>query len=392
LKILLIHDFYQVFGGEDAVPVSERVLLENRGHSVLFYSRHNDELRSFGIPEKIRFLFDTVYSFRTKHEIQRSVEEWKPDVAYVHNIYPLISPSVYHLLSSLKIPIVQCVHDFRPFCPNGLFYTQGERCQRCKGGNYLHAVEHRCYKNSYVLSALYATSVGLNRLNRMLDKINAFICLTNFYRQLLLEQGIPDEKIFVRPNSIDVSKVTPDFGEPFGEYAVYLGRLSAEKGPWTLLRAFEQTPEAHLKIIGTGPLEQDVLRYIREKKLSNVEMLGFKTGEEKWQLLKRSLFAIIPSECYENFPVASLEFYAAGKPVVAANLGGLPYIIADGCTGLLFHPGNSADLADKIRHLFSNPEQAVRMGRQARELAETEFGPEKSYQSLMNIFKWVQTA
>ena len=126
--------------------------------------------------------------------------------------------------------------------------------------------------------------------------------------------------------------------------------------------------------------------------MRNVEMMGFKTGEEKWKLLKDSLFAIIPSECYENFPVASLEFYAAGKPVVAANLGGLPYIIADGQTGLLFQPGDSTDLADKVRHLFNHPEQAVRMGRRARELAEIEFGPEKSYQNLMNIFEWVQTA
>src|SRR5439155_7842466 len=203
--------------------------------------------------EKIRFVFDTIYSFRTKRDIQRSVAEWDPEVAYIHNVYPLISPSVYHLLSTLEIPIVQCVHDFRPFCPNGLFYTHGERCQRCKGGNYLHAVRHCCYKDSYFLSALYATSVGLNRLQHMMDKINAYICLTDFYKQLLLEQGIPDEKIFIRPNSIDMSIVTPDFGGAFGEYAVYLGRLSAEKGPWTLLRAFEQIPEARLKIIGTGP-------------------------------------------------------------------------------------------------------------------------------------------
>ncbi len=392
MKILLIHDFYQVFGGEDAVPLSEQTLLEKRGHSVLFYSRHNDELRSFSIPEKMRFVFDTIYSFRTKRDIQRSVAEWDPEVAYIHNVYPLISPSVYHLLSTLEIPIVQCVHDFRPFCPNGLFYTHGERCQRCKGGNYLHAVRHCCYKDSYFLSALYATSVGLNRLQHMMDKINAYICLTDFYKRLLLEQGIPDEKIFIRPSSIDMSMVTPDFGGAFGEYAVYLGRLSAEKGPWTLLRAFEQTPEARLKIIGTGPLEEEVRRYIQEKGLRNVEMMGFKTGEEKWKLLKDSLFAIIPSECFENFPVASLEFYAAGKPVVAANLGGLPYIIADGQTGLLFQPGDSTDLADKVRHLFNHPEQAVRMGRRARELAEIEFGSEKSYQNLMNIFEWVQTA
>jgi glycosyltransferase involved in cell wall biosynthesis len=390
MKVLLIHDFYQIFGGEDAVALSERKLLEKHGHQVLLYSRHNDELQSFGVPDKLYFIFDTVYSMRTAREVKKTVLDFQPDVAYIHNIYPLISPSVYHLLYSMDVPIVQCVHNFRPFCPNGLFFTHGERCQRCKGGNYLHSIVHHCYRDSYYLSLVYAASVAVNRLKNMLDRISAFICLTKFYEKLLVEQGVPEEKIFVRPSSIDTSVVTPHFGAALDPYAVYLGRLSVEKGPWTLLRAFEYAPEVRLKIIGTGPLEEDMRRYIQEKGLHNVEMVGFKTGEEKWELLKNALFAVISSDCYENFPVAALEFYAAGKPIVAPDLGGLPYIIKDAQTGLLFRPDNSADLADKARHLFSHPEEAVRMGRRARELAEIEFSPDKSYENLMNIFEQVR--
>jgi glycosyltransferase involved in cell wall biosynthesis len=392
LKVLLIHDFYQQFGGEDAVALSERKLLERYGHEVLFYTRHNDEIQTFGAAQKLWFGFDTLYSFRTSREIQEAVAKWRPDVAYIHNVYPLISPSVYHLLHSLGIPTVQCVHDFRPICPNGWFYTQGEICERCKGGNYLHAIRHRCYKDSYALSALYAATLSVNRLAHMIDKIGAFICLTEFYEQKLLEVGVPQEKIYIRPTSIDASAISPGDRALTADYAVYLGRLSPEKGLWTVVQAFEQAKAGRLKIIGTGPLEGELRQYIREKGLDNVEMVGFRSGEEKWELLRNALFAIIPSVCYENFPVVSLEYYAMAKPIVAANLGGLPYIIVDGETGLLFKPGDAADLAQKIRYLLSHHEEAARMGRRGRELAETKYGLDQSYQNLMNIFQQVQAA
>src|SRR5437868_2036962 len=183
MKILFIHNFYQQFGGEDSAAIAEQKLLEQNGHELLCYTRHNDEIAQYSFGEKAQFLYRTLYSRRTQQEIRAAVARFRPEVAFVHNVYPLISPALYHTLHSLRVPIVQVVHDFRPYCANGWYYVQGKICERCKFGNYLHAISHRCYKDSYLLSALYSGTLFMNRLAGMTDKIDAFICLTGFYKQ-----------------------------------------------------------------------------------------------------------------------------------------------------------------------------------------------------------------
>ena len=390
MKILFIHDFYQQFGGEDSVALAERQLLEERGEEVLFWTRHNDEIKDYGILQKANFFAETVYSRRTVRDLRKAAAEFKPDVAFVHNIYPLISPSLYYALHALRVPIVQVLHDFRPFCSNGWFYIDGKICERCKFGNHLHGVTNRCFRDSYVLSALYATTLGVNRRAGMLDRVDAFICLTGFFKEKILEIGIPEEKIFIRPNFIDTAPLRTGSDETEnGNYALFLGRLSNEKGLWTLIHAFEPLPEIELRIVGTGPLEQEIRNYLQEKNLRHIKLLGFKSGDEKWQLIKNCHCGIIPSQWYENFPIAALEFYAASKPIVASKMGGLPYVIHDQKSGLLFEAGQTTELTQKVQRLFSNPAEARCMGRQGRLLAETTYGPQQSYDNLMGIFETV---
>jgi glycosyltransferase involved in cell wall biosynthesis len=392
LKILLAHAFFQQFGGQDAVALAEREMLERHGHDVIFYSRRNDEIKNFGLARKARFIADTVYSRRTARDLESLVAANRPDLAYVHNIYPLISPAIYHVLHALGIPVVQCVHDSRPLCSNGLFYTEGQVCERCKGGNYLHGVVHCCYRNNYFLSGLYAFTLGVNRFANMLDKISAFICLNEFYRTKFLEAGVAANKLFLRPNSIDALPLMPAPAPEARPYAVYFGRLSPEKGLLTLLRAFEQAAPARLKIAGTGPMEAELQQFIRDKGLDNVELVGFLSGAQKSELLSRALFAVIPSEWYENFPVVALECFAAAKPIVASRMGGLPSIVSEGETGLLFTAGNATEIAEKVRYMFAHPFEADRMGRRAREIVETKYSRERSYQDLMDIFRKVVAA
>jgi glycosyltransferase involved in cell wall biosynthesis len=168
--------------------------------------------------------------------------------------------------------------------------------------------------------------------------------------------------------------------------------LSNEKGLWTLIRAFEQLPEVDLKIVGTGPLEEELRKYVREKNLRNINLVGFKSGEEKWKLIRNCQFAVVSSEWYENFPIVVLEYFAGAKPVIASRIGGLPYVVEEGKSGLLFEAGNAADLADKVRRLRANPSEGEAMGRCGRQLAETEYGPQKSYDNLMQIFTQVLSA
>ena len=388
MRVLIVHGAYQQFGGEDSVVRAERELLERHGDEVLLYSRHNDETKTFNIFQKAAFFPQSVYSWRSGGEISDVVHSFKPDVAFVHNVYPLLSPSVYHKLHSLGVPAVQVLHNFRPFCPNGFYYTQGQICEACRDGNYLNAVRKRCYKDSYVFSGLYALTLGSNRLAGMVDKVAGFICLTEFFKIKMREAGVPDSKLFVRPNFVYAPPL-PEAADA-GKYAMFMGRLSPEKGIWTLIHAFEQMPQITLKIVGTGPLEQELKDYVSQKGICNIELLGFKSGDEKWQLLRNSLCLVVPSEWYENFPVTVLEAFMAAKPVVAARMGGLPYIVEDGQSGLLFESGNPEELAQKIRGLAEDPAGAVRMGIRGRSLSETKYGPEQGYSNLMNIFSQVQ--
>jgi glycosyltransferase involved in cell wall biosynthesis len=389
MRVLIVHGAYQQFGGEDSVVRAERELLERHGDEVLLYSRHNDEIKQFSAVDKATFFPQTVYSWKSSGEIADVVHSFQPDVAFVHNIYPLLSPSVYHKLHSLGVPAVQVLHNFRPFCPNGFYYTQGQICEDCRGGNYLNAIRKRCYKDSYALSGLYALTLGSNRLAGMVNKVAGFICLTEFFKIKMLEAGVADSKLFVRPNFVYAPPLTANRNNA-GNYALYMGRLSPEKGCWTLIRAFEQMPQVALKILGTGPVEQELKDYVSAKGLGNIQFLGFKSGDEKWQLLRNSLCLVVPSEWYENFPVTVLEAFMASKPVVASRMGGLPYIVQDGQSGLLFEAGNVGDLVQQIQRLVSDPASAVSMGACGRRLSETKYGPEEGYSNLMKVFSQVQ--
>ncbi|MFZ0732903.1 MAG: glycosyltransferase family 4 protein [Candidatus Sulfotelmatobacter sp.] len=391
MKVLLVHSAYQQYGGEDSVVRAETELLKSHGDEVYVCSRHNDEIKGFNILQKGLFFPQTIYSWKTSHEIKDVVCRFKPDVAFVHNVYPLISPSAYYTLHELKVPAVQVLHNFRPFCPNGFYYTQGQICEACRDGNYLNAVRKRCYKDSYSLSALYGLTLGLNRLGGMLDKISGFICLTEFFRIKMKEAGIPDSKLFVRPNFVRAPDLPQDRTSS-NRYALYMGRLSPEKGCWTLIRAFEQLPAMPLKIVGSGPMEQEFREYIQKKEIRNIELLGFKSGVEKWEILRNALCLVMPSEWYENFPVTALEAFTACKPVVASRMGGLPYIVEEGKCGLLFEAGNVSELTQKIQHLADHPGEAARMGDCGRLLTETKYGPEKAYSNLMEIVSQVRTA
>jgi glycosyltransferase involved in cell wall biosynthesis len=389
MRILLVHSAYQQFGGEDSVVKAETELLKQHGHDVRLYSRHNDQIKQFGALEKALFFPQTIYSWKTSSDLDATVSLFKPDLAFIHNVYPLISPAAYHKLYALGIPTVQVLHNFRPFCPNGFYYTQGQICEACKDGDYLSAVTKRCYKESRIFSGLYAATLGFNRMAGMVDKISGFICLTEFFRIKMREAGVPDSKLFVRPNFVDPPPLNGQ--KSSSDYILYMGRLSPEKGCLTLIRAFEQLPDVKLKIVGAGPMEKELRDYVVQKSLRNIEFLGFKSGAEKLEILRNALCLVFPSEWYENFPVTVLEAFMARKPVIASRMGGLPFIVEEGKSGLLFEAGKREELAKKIQHLVNNPEEATRMGAHARTLSETKYGPQQAYSNLMDIFFQVQS-
>jgi glycosyltransferase involved in cell wall biosynthesis len=387
LKILLCHNFYQQTGGEDVAVTALKDLLEQKGHDVIFYSENSREIGKYSAFQKIGFFPQAVFSARTYRRMQRIAQQERPDVAHVHNVFPLISPALYVALNRTGVPIVQTVHNFRFMCINGLFLRNGRICELCKTGNFLSGVRYKCYRNSYTLSGLYAATIGSHRRWGTFKRIDRFIALSHFAATKIAESGVADaSKICVLENFLPAP--LPEYGDfdCARPYIVYIGRLSHEKGILTLLETMRGLKRLRLKIMGSGPLREAIENYVNVHRLQNVEILGFIDGEEKYRILRGALCCVVPSECYENFPFPVIESAAVGRPVVASRIGSLATFVAEGTTGLLFGAGNSADLQAKVELLVSNPDTATRMGRAARQWVTTKYMPDIHYEGLMKIY------
>jgi glycosyltransferase involved in cell wall biosynthesis len=384
MRILSVHNQFRQYAGSDIVATADEQMLAQHA-DVTSYTRHSNEIVSAAQWERALLGLDTLYSRRTVREITELAGRFRPDIAYVHNVFPLISPSLFHILHSLRIPSVHVIHDFRLWCPNSRFYVNDQPCQRCQMGNYWPAVRNRCVQGNAGYSALYGASLYLNRKLGFTQKIGGYVCLTEFAKNLLLQSQIPEEKIHVCPNHIDTSGFTPQYGG--GRFVLYLGGLYRDKGVLTVAKAFAQLPQIPLKFVGAGDAEQELRDYINHRQLSNVEIVGFKSGQQKLEYLRNSMFTIVPSHCYETFGLVVLEAFASGKPVVASAIGALPYIVQPHETGLLFQPQDADDLAAKVRWLYEHPDQIDSMGRKARAVVERKYDSRLRYASLHAIFE-----
>lgn len=384
MRILSVHNQFRQYAGSDIVAAADEELFAQHAE-VTRYSRNSNEIGSVGPVQKALLGLDTVYSRRTVQEIETLVGRSRPDIAYVHNVFPLISPSLYHVLHRLRIPSVHVIHDFRLWCPNSRFYVNDQPCQSCQMGNYWSAIQKRCVQGNTGYSALYASSLYVNRKLGFTDKIGGYICLTEFAKNLLLQAQIPEEKIYVCPNHLDTAPFTPQYGG--GRYVLYLGGLYRDKGVMTIAKAFAKLPHIPLKFVGAGDAEQELREYIDRHQLNNVEIVGFKSGQEKLEYLRNSMFTIVATHCYETFGLVVLEAFASGKPVVASAMGALPYIVQPQETGLLFKSQDSDELAEKVRWLYERPEEVERMGRNGRALVERKYDARFRYPSLQAIFE-----
>lgn len=387
MKVLVIHNDYQQLGGETIAAKAQIDLLRANGIEVLTYWRDNREIIHYNLIDKVRFFANTIFSLRTYREIIDLVKKEKPDVAHVHNVFPLISPAVYWALKKTGVPIVQTIHNMRFLCPNGLFYTNNRICERCKYGNTLHAVRWKCYRGHYLLSALYATTIALHRRWHTLDLIDQFIALTEFTAHKLVESGLTTvDKVTVLGHFLPEPLPSAGSFERREPYITYIGRLSTEKGVAILLEAMVGLEKITLKVAGYGPQFHE-LKARAEQYNIPVEFLGHVEGDVKWDLLRNSLATIVPSVCYETFSLATLESMAVGTAVIASRLGSLPYIIEDGTSGLLFQAGNSYDLQQRLRWLRDNPTAMLNMGRQCRVRVQERFSRAFYYSKLSDVYK-----
>lgn len=382
MKILQIHNFYRIRAGECAVVAAERELLERHGHEVTGFYRDNRETEHYSILRKAVSLVQIPRNLGVARELSALLQSYRPDVAHVHNVFPLLSPSIYGVLKTFRVPVVQTMHNFRFLCPNAIFFVRGAVCEECQTRGFLSAVRKRCVQRDPLASLAYAVAVGSAwRFGLLPDGIDRYVALNQFSKDKLMNAGVPAERIEICGNFIEAraSNLMPK-----QRYVLYLGRLDAEKGLRTLLRAWGQVRGLTLRIAGTGPLERE----IREAaaKSTTIEFVGFVKGAEKERLVREALCMVVPSEWYENFPMSVLESLSLGTPVVASRIGGLPEMIDPGETGLLFTPGHAEELARCLMWFAERIHASERLGANAMSRARERHGPETHYARLMNIY------
>ncbi len=383
MKILVAHNYYRTPGGEDAVFRSECELLKNFGEEVILYERSNAELDAFSGLRKFKYLFSLGYSRKTYNEIRALIKKFRPDVAHFHNIFFMITPAAYFACKDEGVAVVQSQHNFRLLCSNALFYRNNKPCEDCLRKSLWEGVRHKCYRGSRLLTAFIAWAIDRHWKNKTwINKVDMYITAADFTRQKYLQKGIPQEKIAIKPHFL-----SKDPGKRNGDksYALYVGRLSQEKGVDVLIEAWKSLKNIPLKIVGHG----DQWNQLRElaKNNSDIEFLGRLPEQECEKYLREARVLVIPSVCYESFPRILVEAYAHGLPIIASRLGSLAELIIDGKTGLLFEPGNAQDLAQKIRVLADDKNRRLAMEKEARLEYEQKYTPEKNYKQLMAIYK-----
>lgn len=380
MTILLVHNRYQQAGGEDAAFDSEAALLSQGGESVAVHVVTNDTIASF---RRRAVAALTVAYNRASHDaMRRLIDEVRPRIMHVHNFFPLFSPSIYDAAEAAGVPVVQTLHNFRVACSNALFLRHGAPCRLCVDGSPFQAVRYRCYRDSLLGSLAVSHMIAWHRRHHTwIRKVSRFIALSEFARCRFVEAGLPAERIVVKPNPSFV----PDLVSYLPRRAVlYVGRLSEEKGIRVLVAA-AALGKWPLRVIGDGPLRDE----LQEAAPVNVAFLGRLGRRQVFDEIARAVCVVIPSICYENFPVVVAESYGHATPVVASRIGSLAELIEDGNTGVLCRAGDAQALAEAVRVLVDDPALAARLGAAARACYERHFSPQRNLQQLREIYRSV---
>lgn len=375
LRVLMVHNAYQQWGGEDAVVEAETALLRQHGHTVLEYRRHNDEIK--GQPAW-RTAATTLWSRRTADEVARELSGADVDIVHCHNTFPLVSPSVYWAAHRAGVPVVQTLHNFRLLCPQAMLLRDGRVCEDCVGHLPWRAAVHACYRGSRTQSSVLAGMLSIHRaLGTYKNKVAVYIALSEFGRRKFIEGGLPAERIRVKPNFVDLP-AEPPTGPRNG--FLFVGRLSPEKGVSVLAAASQRLEGIDVRVAGTGPAKALLAAS------PGVALLGALPVERVLQEMQRARALVLPSVWYEGFPRTLVEAFACGLPVIASRIGTLTELVEHGVTGLLVAPGDAADLAQAMMWAAQHPAQMAAMGARARAAYRDRLDAGSNYGQLLAIY------
>jgi glycosyltransferase involved in cell wall biosynthesis len=382
MKILMLHNRYLLPGGEDQATAAEAALLRDYGHEVEVLVEDNRRVEQLG---RARTALRTVWSAESYDKIDEKLRGGSFDILHVQNFFPLWSPSVYYAASRNRVPVVQALHNYRLMCSNSLFFREQQVCEECLGRLApWRGILHACYRDSRAASAVVAGMIGVHRLAGTWSKrIAIYIAVSEFTKGKYVSGGMLAEKIVVKPNFLHPS---PEPGVGGGGYALYVGRLSSEKGIATMLEAWKSAGNAlPLKIVGEGPLAELVIEAARG--CSGIEYVGPKSLPEVLDLMRSAEFLVFPSEWYETMGRTIMESLAVGTPVIASRIGPPASMLALGKTGFYFQPGNYSELRERVEWCSRNLDQLRAMRMNARKAFEASYTGSVNAEMLLAAYR-----
>lgn len=396
MRIVVANKYYYRNGGSEVVLFQERDFLKAHNHEVFDFSMaderniasqyssyftvsHNYRVNT-GTLTKAKSAFSLIHSFDASKSISKLIADTRPDVVHCHNIYHQLTPSIIGAAKRMGVPVVLTLHDYKPVCPTYNRLRQGQPCSYCLDGDFSGVLKYWCSEGSFGKSALLYAEAVIQRWLGNYEKVDAFIAPSRFMAEAISHR-VSTDRIRLLYNGVDSDAIKPN--ESDDGYVLYLGRLSVEKGVETLLRAHDSSKsDWSLMVAGTGPLEQALRdRYLKAK------FIGHVSGEALQATISRAAVVVVPSEWYENCPMSVLEAMAYGKPVVASRMGGIPELVADGVTGVLFESGDADALGGQLERLMNDPTLRRQMGHAARQRVVSEFSLDKHNQSLLEIYR-----
>jgi glycosyltransferase involved in cell wall biosynthesis len=378
MKILITHNDYGRYSGEEAVVDKMGEMMEAHGHQICFY-RTSTADHQHGLTSKLRIFLSGIYSYQGVLGIKKTLLKEHPDIINVHNLYPFISPAALFTCKSAGVPIVMTVHNYRLMCPTGLFLRDGRPCEHClHHGDEWGCVRYNCEKNffkslGYALRGYVARKMGAYHKN-----VDRFVCLTSFQKNKLIEAGFTAEKITVIPNSIPAAGA---YSAAPGVYVGYVGRLSEEKGWDMLVEIAGKNPQLRIEIASGTPGVPNLP--------GNIRFRGHLRPSELTEFYRNARFLVIPSRCYEGFPLVALEAMAMGKPVIAPDHGGFAGIVGKGpdAIGWLFRPNDIRDLEASILKLWEDEHLVQYLGKRCFEKIKTSYSSEMIYRQWEHLFQ-----
>ena len=385
MKILIVHNAYGRISGEEIVIDGLVQLLKSRGVTVQRFSRSSAEIEETRL-RKIPAFFSGIHNPFSGKAFGRFLRQERPDIVHIHNLYPLISPSILPECTSQGVPVVMTVHNFRLACPNGLLMSHGEVCHRCLGGREYWCILRNC-EDSFFKSVGYALRTAAARLlRRYYDHVDHYLCLTRFQRDVLVKEGLPQDRVSVLTNPIEI-QVPEQSVEMERDSVLFVGRVSREKGIAPLFDAARVCSDIPFVVAGNWQAMPEA----SELAPDNVTLLGAVPSQKLGTLYEKARIFVLPSVWYEGFPTVLLEAMSYGLPIICSRIGGLPEIVEDGKTGLLYEPGNITELTERIRMLWQNPALCRQLGDAGKRKLQEEYAADRLLDRLLVIYETVIT-